>query len=88
MVIVCRGTRFCHLSLLTTKDLVLAELVKFIIEMKVQHSDRQIRKIRFDNAQEFISATMKSFLVSRMPIPKMDRRKRRSSECSKLHARS
>ena len=62
MVVVCRGTRMCHVYLLTTKDLVLTQTVKHIVKMKTQYSERRIKKIRFDNAQEFVSESMRRFL--------------------------
>ena len=64
MVIVCRGTRRSFVTLLSSKDLALATMVKFIIRVRTQYPERQVKKIRFDNAQEFISSAMKTFLES------------------------
>ena len=62
MVIICRGTRMCHVYLLVTKDMVMAQMVKHIVKMRTQYPERRIKKIRFDNAQEFVSESMRRFL--------------------------
>jgi hypothetical protein len=64
MVIICRHSRRSYVYLLATKDVVQAQMVKFVIKMKNQNPDRPIRSLRFDNAAEFISITMKKFLDS------------------------
>jgi hypothetical protein len=64
MVIICRSTRRSFIYLLSSKDLVMAQVVKFIIRMKVQYPENSIKSIRFDNAAEFVSATMKTFLAA------------------------
>lgn len=64
MVIVCRGTRRSFVYLLSSKDVALSTVVKFIVQMRTQYPERRTKKIRFDNAQEFVSASMKSFLES------------------------
>ena len=64
MVIICRGTRRSFVYLLTSKDIALATVIKFMVRMKTQYPERQTKKIRFDNAQELVSASMKTFLDS------------------------
>jgi hypothetical protein len=64
MDVICRHSRRSYVYLLATKDVVQAQVVKFVIKMRNQYPDRQIRSIRFDNAAEFVSATMKKFLDS------------------------
>jgi hypothetical protein len=39
-------------------------MVKFIIKMRVQYPERQIKRIRFDNAMEFTSEAMETFLAA------------------------
>jgi hypothetical protein len=64
MIIICRGTRKSFLYLLSSKDQALPQIVKFIIKVRVQYPERQIKKIRFDNAMEFTSEAMETFLAS------------------------
>jgi hypothetical protein len=64
MVIICKSTRRSFIYLLSSKDLVMTKVVKFIIRMKVQHPENSIKSIRFGNAAEFVSATMKTFLAA------------------------
>jgi hypothetical protein len=64
MVIICRSTRRSFIYLLSSKDMVMAQVVKFIIRMKVQYPEKCIKFIRFDDATEFVFSTMKTFLIA------------------------
>jgi hypothetical protein len=64
IILICSSTRRSFVYLLSSKDMVMAQVVKFIIRMKVQYPEKRIKSIRFDNATEFVTSTMKTFLAA------------------------
>ena len=64
MVLIDTSTRCSHVCLLSTRNLAFAKLLAQIIRLRAQFLDYTIKKIRLDNAGEFMSQTFNDFCMS------------------------
>ena len=64
MVLIDASSRWSHVSLLSTRNVVFARLLAQIIRLRAQFPDYPIKTIRLDNAGEFTSQAFKDYCMS------------------------
>ena len=64
MALIDTSTRWSHVYLLSTRNVAFARLLAQTIRLWAQFSDYPIRKIRLDNAGEFISQALIDYCMS------------------------
>ena len=64
MVLIDASTRWSHVCLLSTRNVVFARLLAQMTKLRAQFSDYLIKKIRLDNAGEFTSQTLNGYCMS------------------------
>ena len=64
MVLVDASTRWSHVTLLSTRNVVFAKLLAQIIKLRAHHPDYPIKSIRLDNAGEFTSKYFDDYCMS------------------------
>ncbi|KAM2686024.1 hypothetical protein EV2_008965 [Malus domestica] len=64
MVLVDASTRWSHVCLLSTRNVMFAKLLAQIIKLRAHHPDYLIKSIRLDNAKEFTSQTFDDYCMS------------------------
>ena len=64
MVLIDASTRWSHVCLLSSRNVVFARLLAQIIRLKAQFSDHPIKTIRLNNASEFSSQTFLNYCMS------------------------
>ena len=64
MVLIDESTRWSHVCLLSSRNVVFARLVAQIIRLREQFPDHLIKTIRLDNAGEFSSQTFLDYCMS------------------------
>ena len=64
MVLIDASTKWSHVCLLSTRNVAFARLLAQIIRLRAQFPDYPIRKIRLDNASEFISQAFDDYCMS------------------------
>jgi Integrase core domain len=64
MVLIDASTRWSHIYLLATKNIVFARLLAQIIQLRANFLDYQIKSIRLDNAGEFTSQSFNDYCMS------------------------
>ena len=64
MVLIDASTRWSHVCLLSTRNVVFARLLAQIIKLRAHFPDYPIKTIRLDNAGEFTSKTFNNFCMS------------------------
>ncbi|KAK9912309.1 hypothetical protein M0R45_036177 [Rubus argutus] len=64
MVLVDASTRWSHVALLSTRNVVFAKLLAQIIRLRAHYPDHPIKSIRLDNAGEFTSKTFDDYCMS------------------------
>ena len=64
MVLIDASTRWSHVCLLATRNIVLSRLLAQMIKLRAQFPDYPIKSIRLDNAGEFTSQTFTDYCMS------------------------
>jgi hypothetical protein len=64
MVLIDASTRWSHVCLLSTRNVAFARLLTQIIRLWAQFPDYPIKKIRLDNAGQFISQAFDNYCMS------------------------
>ena len=64
MVLIDASTRWSHVCLLSSRNVVFAKLLAQIIRLQVQFSGYPIKSIRLDNTGEFSSRAFDDFCMS------------------------
>ena len=64
MVLIEASSRWSHVFLLSTRNAAFARLLAQIIRLQVHFPDYPIKKIRLDNASEFISKSFDDYCIS------------------------
>jgi Integrase core domain len=64
MVLIDALTRWSHVCLLATRNIVFARLLTQIIQLRVNFPDYQIKSILLDNAGEFTSQSFNDYCMS------------------------
>ena len=64
MVLIDASRRWSHVCLLSTRNVAFARFLTQIIRLRAQFSDYTIKKVRFDNASEFMSHAFNDYYMS------------------------
>jgi Integrase core domain len=64
MVLIDVSTRWSHVCLLATRNVIFARLLAQIIQLRANFLDYQIKSIRLDNAEEFTSQSFNDYCMS------------------------
>ena len=64
LVLIDASTRWSHVSLLATRNVVFAKLLAQITRLRAQFLDHPIKKIRLDNVGEFTSQSFNDYCMS------------------------
>jgi hypothetical protein len=64
MILIDASTRWSHVYLLATKNIIFARLLAQIIQLRANFSDYQIKSIRLDNAGEYTSRFFNDYCMS------------------------
>ena len=64
MVLVDALTRWSHVCLLSTHNVIIAKLLAQIIKFQAHHFDYPIKSIQLDNAREFTSQFFDDYCMS------------------------
>jgi hypothetical protein len=64
MVLFDASTRWSHVYLLATRNIIFARLLVQIIQLRAIFLDYQIKSIRLDNAGEFTSQSFNDYCMS------------------------
>ena len=62
MVLIDASSRWSHICILSTRNVVFARFLAHIIRLRAQFPDYIIKKVRLDNAGEFTSQTFNELL--------------------------
>ena len=63
MVLIDASTRWSHVSLLSTRNVVFARFLAQIIQLRAQSLNSPIKTIRLDNDGEFMSQTFNNYRI-------------------------
>ena len=64
MVLIDASSRWSHVCLLLSRNLVFAKLLAQMIRLRAQYPDYPIKTVRLDNAGEFTSQAFDAYCVS------------------------
>jgi hypothetical protein len=64
MILIDTSTRWSHICLLTTKNIIFTRLLAQIIQLRAIFLDYQIKSIMLDNAGEFTSQSFNDYCIS------------------------
>ena len=64
MVLIDASSRWSHVCLLSTRNVAFARMLVEIIKLRAQFPDYIIKRVRLDNAGEFISQAFNEYCMS------------------------
>ena len=64
MVLIDDSSKWSHICLLSTHNVVFARFLTQIIRLRAQFSDYTIKKVRLDNVDEFTSQVFNDYCMS------------------------